>query len=76
MLAVAFHRKRGPGPAMRHPGIPGTKEQGVGRNLSYPRYQDWAAGGGHRERERERDGGQALWATVYTHFGPLDPWNL
>ena len=36
--------------------------------------------GTHRERERERkrkrDGGQALWATAYTHCGPLDPWNL
>ena len=40
---------------MRPPGIPGTKEQGVGRNLSYPRYQDWVAGGGHTERERERE---------------------
>ena len=40
---------------MRPPGIPGTKEQGVGRNLSYPRYQDWAAGGGHTEREREKE---------------------
>lgn len=39
-LALTFHRKRGPGVGCAAP--PGTKEQGVGRNPSYPRYQDCA----------------------------------
>lgn len=56
-LLLTFHRKRGPGVGCAAP--PGTKEQGVGRNPSYPRYQDWptATQSGGRERERER--GQA-----------------
>lgn len=46
LLALTFHRKHGLGAGCVTP--PGTKEQGVGRNLSYPRYQDgpgcWLAG--------------------------------
>lgn len=47
LLALTFHRKCGPrAGCMAHP--PRTKEQGVGRNRSYPRYQDgpgcWLAG--------------------------------
>lgn len=41
LLALTFHRKLGRGPAVWPPN-PGTKEQGMGRNLSYPRYQDCA----------------------------------
>lgn len=44
-FALTFHRKRGLGPAVQPTR---TKEQGVGRNRSYPRYQDgpgcWLAG--------------------------------
>lgn len=52
-MLLTFHRKRGPGVGCAAP--PGTKEQGVGRNPSYPRYQDWptATQSGGRERERE-----------------------
>lgn len=38
-FALTFHRKRGLGPAVQPTRM---KEQGVGRNRSYPRYQDCA----------------------------------
>lgn len=48
---------------------PGTKEQGVGRNLSYPRYQDWPAQHGYTEKERKRET-RVRSATAHTHISP------
>lgn len=81
MLAVAFHRKCGPGAVHAAPWDSWDKGAGRGKKSFLSQIPGLGGRRGtHRERERERkrkrDGGQALWATAYTHCGPLDPWNL
>lgn len=72
LLALTFHQKRGPGVGCAAP--PRTKEQGVGRNPSYPRYQDWPGrqhGGEEKETERERSGS----AAAHTQLSPPVTWG-
>lgn len=41
----------------------------MGRNLSYPRYQDWPAQHGYTEKGRKRET-RVRSATAHTHIGP------